>query len=151
MFNCDFWEGPEVEGRLKGLKTLFIRKRNEHLMRGRIWKQFPHVFLSHKLVGTLTPEDWYSWVYLQLLEDNRLVTVEIEEKDLVLVPVDIRSRVHLMIRVQCYSLNLFKPTDTIVLADPEDPHHPRTITYGCMEETRVADYQNDQGLFREPE
>ena len=150
MFDCDFWEGPEVEGRLKGLKTLFIRRRNEHFMRGRIWEQFPHVFLSHKLIGTLLPEDWYSWVYKQLLDDSRIVTVEVEEKDLILIPVDIRSRVHIMVRVECYYQNLLKPTDTIILANPEDPHHPRTCTFGMMEETQVVDYENDVALMGNP-
>lgn len=147
MFDCDFWEGPEVEGRLKGIATLFIRRLGDHLMRGRIWEQFPHIFLSHKLIGNLKPEDWYSWVYQQLLKKDRIVTVECTPDQLMGIPVDIRSRVHLMVRVSCFSKNLLKPTDTIVLFNADDPHHPHTCTFGTMEETPVADYQNDVGHF----
>ena len=101
------WTGVEVEGRMRGVPTLFIRNP-----RGLNIDKIPH---DHVLVGRC----WVNDVYLlkRLLDSGKMVTIEASMGDLRLLPNDIFKRVVIIYDIVVGSIvtdvNNLKPGDMI--------------------------------------
>lgn len=75
------WEGIEVEGRLRGIHSLFVRDPFKIDP-----DKIPH---SHVLVSPILVKNRY-WIWVRrLLEMGKVVTMEVPPEDLKKLPVDI--------------------------------------------------------------
>lgn len=99
----DMFEGPEAEGHLKGLQTLFIREGQVDLEHA-----WPHLFFTKEYND-------YDHIREHIEYDNTLITVECFDHTLASIPRDIINRAHILVRVPLLALDHLKETDSIVV------------------------------------
>ncbi len=135
MTKHDFWYGREVEGRFTDLQTVFIRGKFPE-----DYKKYPHVFFTEEAPINLLKEKEYDLIR-ELLNEGKMVTIEIVEENVKLLPQDIYNRCHLMYRIKAPLGLKMKNTDTICL----DMEKFRVLcaTKLNMQETFVHTYIND--------
>src|SRR5690554_1533572 len=114
MYGKSLWTGIEVEGRLSGVKTLFIRD----LVNGNIgvenYSTYPHYYFTIEYMKKAVKQDEYLNIIHKILDtSNAAVTIEADSTSLENVPTSIFNLCHIIYRVQDRALQVLKPTDTV--------------------------------------
>lgn len=108
-----FWIGKEVEGRFKGLQTLFIK--GDQSIRGIkekldiIKMPISHLYFGAGNQSSVTSYDTIRYFILQ----DYLITYEVFLQDLDKVPQDIVMHCHIIACVRGENVRKLKTTDTI--------------------------------------
>lgn len=121
--------GPEAEGHLKGIRTLFVKDGIVEQTHG-----YPHLFFTKEY------KDW-EHVCSHLDIGEALVTVETFEGEVENIPYEILTRAHIMVRVHLRDIHLLKPTDTIVVGLPYDCY---SYQLGVGIRSTLSDYSLDE-------
>lgn len=107
MTDRDSWaqfEGIDVEGRLKGIRTLFIAY-------GAIPEDaetYPHIWFQPQWLQSHGYEDIYP------LTQHSLVTLEVSQKMIYAIPDDLMSVCHIVLAIPMpMDVNRLKPSDTV--------------------------------------
>ena len=94
--------GTEVEGRLRGLRTLFVEGPTDRWFDTELVMKFPHVYLG---AGRTSPSpDWLKSLGASFVSiSNRpLVTMEIQPHEVVNVPAVMLHSCRVILRVDCH-------------------------------------------------
>lgn len=131
----NIWRGKEVEGRLKGLPTLFINDITE--LKGELKE--PHIYLCRRAVGQLIKSD--NPLKILNLCKNAIITLEVSFEQLELLPAMLRIHCHILLAIEEPLFNLLKPDDEVkfIVGD----YHLYSTTKEQMVETKPEDYKND--------
>lgn len=103
-----FFYGKEVEGRFTGIETVFIRSKIPSDV-----ERFPHIYFTFEAVGGLLKAKW-EWVR-EKLDKGVLISIEVNEKNIKQIPLDVSNRVHLLLRISAPIAATLKNTDTIAI------------------------------------
>lgn len=128
-----YWEGPEVEGRLLNIRTLFIQSQIPPDMKV---EGFSHIYIGMNMLPKM---DWAK--VRQWLEGGQIVTCEVTEALYKLVPPDVWNRVHILCKIPAPMLDKLKYSDTVSLC--ADSYHVFTATKHVLLEVRPEDYGFD--------
>lgn len=117
------WVGKEVEGRLFGIETLFLRSLSNTVMSDRrVIEHFDtlgHVYLTAEVQDSHTVKEVECFVE-KCRVALKYVTLECLDRDVEKLSTKIRDYCHLIVRVHVSCLHLLKNTDSIAL-DIHDP------------------------------
>lgn len=126
--NTDCFVGPEAEGHLKGVRTLFVRSGHCMIDHG-----FPHLFFTKEY------KEWPEVVH-HLDVGNCVITVETWAKDFDEIPHEVLTRAHILVRLP-FDLRMMKLTDSIIVGGD---YYGRTFQVGTGIESTVDDYMSDE-------
>jgi len=129
----DAWTGPEVEGRLLGVQTLFLRAPFPH------WLERPegHYFF----LSGFCYKDVQS-----ALDVGKAVTIEVDLWELEQLPPPILSKAHILLRLPASpALSLLKPSDTVRL--DAALYNVYAASWRCFVHSTPTDYEEDQGVY----
>jgi hypothetical protein len=133
------WVGREVEGRLKGLLTLFVLSVKD-LATATSVNSYPHVYLCPTSAQNDEAIEIERAV-ASLVDAKVAVTVAVKPKDAHKLTPYVRVNAHIMVDIDAHGLTWLKPTDTLKVEVA-----PYT-TYACSVEQTVEskpeDYAND--------
>lgn len=118
MSQSNFWVGKEVEGRLKGLQTLFIvGDQTIDTILDKLYKCLKnHIIVSHLYFGAGGQSKVTNYSTMRYFIDQEyLITYEVMLNELNRVPEDILSSCHIMACTKQNNARYLKPTDTIKL------------------------------------
>lgn len=141
QLDWNVWTGVEVEGRLVGMPTLFIRDIPPGVDIAPALAAYRHVWLCEEYVrkhGYALAEE--------LSKAGVLVSIELREDMLNDVPFYVQRTCHLVLAVLVSpeTATVLKPTDTVRLdADVADVY---TMTFGQVQHTTPDDYRYDQRI-----
>ena len=128
------WYGTEVEGRLHGVPTLFVRNLPDGMRD--VLRNWSHVWLCREYVE----QHGYDLAE-NLSAAGVLVSIELTLEMLAAVPDSVRARCHMVVALAAPNVGLLKATDTVRLdAAPYDIY---TATVGTLQHTVPTDYNND--------
>lgn len=132
------WVGPEVEGRLVGMRTLFVRELPDDLRE--IVHGHDHIWLCKEYIerhGYALAEE--------LIEGGVTVSIELTLPMLTDVPARVQQMAHLVLALPAPDIaRTLKPTDTVRLdAAPFDIY---TMTFGQTQHTPPGHYQQDRRI-----
>lgn len=103
MFGKDVWQGVEIEGRLYGLKTLFIRNLREDVYEWTIsvgTYLYPHVYFTIECIRDAVDKNNKAFSLIrELLKSNRAVTIEADVNEIDQIPIDIKQEAHIIYRI----------------------------------------------------
>lgn len=114
----NFWIGTEVEGRYKGIKTLFVvgdqkvSKIQNYLLDNNIY----HIYFGAGNQSIVNNFDTIRF----FIERGYIITYELEEKDIDKIPNDIIKNIHIIITYKSNELIKLKSTDTIKVEDSKN-------------------------------
>lgn len=131
------WTGDEVEGRLKGVPTLFLSK----LCVPALDVVHPHVFLCPTIIQDCDPVEVEKYA-VSLLSKSIQVTLAVKPKDLPRVTPYLRVSAHIMVDIDLHGATWLKPTDSVKVET--DFYTTLTATVGDMIPTTPKDYANDK-------
>lgn len=118
MINRDFWFGAEVEGRLSGISSMFVRYRfpNKKEQEKFNTKKIPHIYLTIEFVEE-NKQDSLAWDIVRdlLFCDKKMITVETSNGSFNNIPADIFNASHIIYRVSAPLMNRLKKLDTVTL------------------------------------
>ncbi len=134
--------GVEVEGRLKGVRTLFLGEVPLVAYVTTVYYQkCPHIFIRNQAVTRLKEIDWQTierWVD----ENHYIVTLECDQGDVGDIPLAIAAKVHIMCVLDLFSLSRLKETDTIKMRSGDG--QSLTVTVGNCLRHKIEDYSEDR-------
>lgn len=139
MIKRNFWFGPEVEGRLSGIMTVFVRFS---FPEEKIIEQFPHVYLTIEFCrdnGRESPI--WDLVRTILFGKKKMVTAEIGDDCLENIPADIFNACHVLLRTKCPSISRLKPLDTVTI--DIRPYNVFCVTKSAMQHVTPEKYSSD--------
>lgn len=106
------WEGIEVEGRLSGLLTLFLRGVPESFQ---ALSSYPHVFVDHET--DFADPRWREFAEYLTTGYKGMVTLSIQAAQLAQAPETfghaLLNRSHIMLVIDIAAVPVLKPTDTV--------------------------------------
>lgn len=108
------WTGIEVEGRLKGIRTLFITKLEENSIAVLVLISEPHIFLCPTVVQNQCPvlvEKFVSAAY----DKGKIVTVAVKPADGNKLRPIVKVLAHIMVDINLHGFEWLKSTDTVKL------------------------------------
>ncbi len=132
------WIGTECEGRLHGLKTLFVRNQ---------FKNPPsdchHVYFTREF---LCYEKNILFLENYLLHTTKCVTIECNNETYKLLTPNMKVRAHIIYRIEDASIHKLKPTDEIMI----DAETFNVLCYTKLNgmEVSYADYVSDSTTKR---
>jgi hypothetical protein len=131
-----YWVGREVEGRLVGLKTVFIRYSEPQ--KGLIPSGIHHYYFCMEWVqrGKKNFE-----VIRAYLDKGFIVTVESNEQLLPKLPDDLRIRCNILFRVSQPAIRLLKESDCVAI--DYEPYRVKIFTMWSAQQVRPDDYASD--------
>lgn len=136
------FDGPELEGRLLGIRTLFWKDEPGDPKDAEIASTYDHVyFLSQYLNehGYQRASDY--------VKDGKTVTLEVTPDMLDEIPPDLCQDCHLMVCIDVPEINSqVKETDTIRLGLA--PFRTKTVTAGSFYDSYPAHYEVDRVISR---
>ena len=136
------WVGREVEGRLKGLLTLFVLSVKDIAYDVGSLK-FPHVYLCPTVAQNDPPIE-IEHLVADLVKTGVIVTVAVRPKDADKLTPYVRVNAHIMLDIEAHGITWLKPTDTVKI---EIAHY---ATYSSsveqMIQSRPEDYANDRDM-----
>lgn len=118
MSQSNFWVGKEVEGRLKGLQTLFIvGDRSIDVILDKLYQCLKqHIIVSHLYFGAGGQSEVTNYDTIRYFAgQGYLITYEVMLDKLDQVPDDILLSCHIMTCIPQENVKLLKTTDTIKL------------------------------------
>lgn len=131
------WIGTECEGRLKGLKTLFIANKIDIITIEKIAKKNN---ISH-LYFNAGKNEFNDFNTIRQLYDSYLITLEVTNIDV--IPTDIVLKCHIIWRViKSKYLEKIKDTDTIKLENPNN--YVYCVTKEQMMKNNFDEYKKDK-------
>lgn len=131
------WTGIEVEGRLRGVATLFANTLSALPAPSSIVE--PHVFLCPDIAqGESNALD--EWVKA-LVDRGKVVTIAARPADLNKIPPYSRVRAHIMVDIDLHGASWLKPTDTIKVET--DFYTTHSVAVRDTIHTKPEDYAND--------
>lgn len=143
--NTDFWVGREVEGRLKGIKTLFIVGDKSITEICNKLKQCGSV--SHLYFGAGNQSRVRDFNILEYFSKKYYITLEIILEDILCVPVSIykNKNIHIILTIPQFDfIHLLKDTDTIKIQNSD---YVYCISKENMFKTnRKEDYKGDEKI-----
>jgi hypothetical protein len=115
--SSSFWTGKEVEGRLKGLQTLFIvGDQSIDTILDKLYKCLKeHIIVSHLYFGAGRQSKVNKYDTIRYFNREYLITYEVMLDELDQVPDDILLSCHIMACIPQENVRLLKTTDTIKL------------------------------------
>jgi len=140
--NTKFWIGIEVEGRLKGLKTLFI-VGNQSIDKVRTYKNLNNV--QHLYFGAGNQSRVSDFSTLLYFAKQELITFEVEAKYLDKLPIQVLSNnnIHLIITFKVKNLKI-KENDSIKIEDSTDVYMISKCNMFLTD--KEIDYQGDKAI-----
>lgn len=108
--------GIEAEGKLKGLKTLFIGRLDaeDKNQVDAVVKECHHLYFGADKTRVPEAMDAYNFFYDKDYTHDRLITFEVRDDELDKLPGEVLANCHIMVRVEAVGeFNLLKETDTI--------------------------------------
>ncbi len=140
----NFWVGKEVEGRFKGLQTLFIvgDQPIKHILEKLQLCNTNNIIIGHLYFGAGNQSKVKNYNTIRhFINAGYLITYEVILSDLDMVPSDIIKSCHIMICIKNNFIELLKNMDTIKLETP-------ITIYCCSKEQFITttrnEYNNDQ-------
>lgn len=135
--NWSVWYGTEVEGRLRGVPTLFVRDLPEGMKD--VPRNWSHVWLCREYI------ERHGFDLAETLSAvDIMVSIELTLEMLPSVPDAVRERCHLVVALPAPGVGLLKATDTVRLdAAPYDIY---TATVGALQHTVPGDYGDDNRI-----
>ena len=137
-----FWIGTEVEGRFKGLKTLFVvgdQPYNKILL-----KLIENPSIHHIYFGAGNQSKVTDYNIMKAMAEVYTITYEVTAEDYYnTVPIDIikNKNIHLIVTLKANGLNNLKETDTLKI---EDENNVFTVIKECTQKTnKQIDYEGD--------
>lgn len=134
------WTGVEVEGRLSGLRTLFLRGIPED---NRQLVDMPHVFIDHEM--DFTDPRWPVFRDYLATSYTGLVTLSVLQDELGEAPgvygYALLNKAHIMVVVELPAIPYLKPTDTIKVTTA--PYLCRSFVWDCGQRTEPQHYAQD--------
>jgi len=127
-----YWYGPELEGRLVGVPTVFIRSMLPPDVAAYAHWYFP---------WEATRDQRWDWMRQGLARPGGLITVEVYPEQWPSVPADIRRQAHMQLRLPCAVAAQLKSTDTVCLELA--PYTTWCVTPAQCLATGPADYGID--------
>ena len=118
LSQSNFWVGKEVEGRLKGLQTLFIvGDQSIDVILDKLYQCLKqHIIVSHLYFGAGGQSEVANYDTIRyFISRGYLITYEVMLNNLNLVPGDILSSCHIMACISQENVKLLKTTDTVKL------------------------------------
>ena len=109
MILRDFWFGPEVEGRLSGIETMFVRNTVPV-----VTKLIPHVYFTVEFVRANKPENWDAMRTMRF-EEGKIVSIEVDDGCFENVPADLFNACHIIYRVKGKFMDRLKKLDTVTV------------------------------------
>lgn len=134
----NLWVGIEAEGRLKGLKTLFISRNLNYETIFRIADKHK---CSH-LYFNAGKRQINAWDIVEKFIGSKFI-ITVEATSLISIPQKILKNCHIMLRIENNNVNFLKPTDTIKI---ETQYCVHCITKEQMIQTSINDYKNDEAI-----
>ncbi len=135
MQGKSYWFGREVEGRLTGVMTCFVREeipKDEDMV-----EECLHIYFTVEYMRACTDyEDIAAFI-----EGGLLVTCEVDETIVQELCDFVRVRAHLIYRVKTPSLALLKNTDSVAL--DVAPYDVKITTLHHFQEVKPQDYTHD--------
>jgi hypothetical protein len=137
-----YWVGPEVEGRLTGVETLFVQDRWPPL---RTLDDYTHIYVGFSYVEKQLKNEVFWHDIRALLVAQKLVTLEINSEELQnAIPPDVFNKVHILRKVAAPGCQRLKPTDTISCCG--DSYHVLVATRMNLQEVEPEDYAHDKPI-----
>jgi len=141
--SSNFWIGREVEGRFKGLRTLFVKgNQNTDQIKNLIAQESPNMLYF----GAGNQSKVTDFNVIRNFLEKLPVTLEISEKRLKTLPENIikHKNLHLVITFKNKYLTKLKPTDSIKVEDNSSVY---VSTLECMYKTnKKTDYKEDKEI-----
>ena len=139
-----YWWGPEVEGRLSGINTIFIRTLPEpHFLLE--LDDVQHIYLTNYFVNMAENADWDEIVDAYEYW-NVPITIEVDNDCLDLVPARIRNFAHILLRLKSTDALRLKPTDSIAIDG--EIYNCLVATKYTMQSVSNEAYQYDHSFVR---
>lgn len=129
------WRGVEVEGRLAGLKSLFLTSLSPFPA-----IDAPHVFLCPTVVQNEEPQAVEAAV-VQMLAEGRMVTVAVKPEHCHKLTPWVRVKAHIMVDISLHGFSWLKPTDTVKVELA--PYTTLSSAVNQMVATSPEDYSSD--------
>lgn len=131
------WEGLEVEGRLFGLKTLFVSK-----ILPEDYRDYPHVYLRSNYLKTTHAFA----AALLVASGDQIVTLEVDKKTISKVPAYLfeKRNVHFMFCIDAPWYKKLRGHDSIRF--DFGFQHVGTISAGQVLIATPQDYKDDKGV-----
>jgi len=136
MINKGHWYGAEVEGRLQGLPTLFIRNCRVVENLPEDWN-YCHIYLTQEFVSLATEAQWDA----VRRNSKHFLTIEVLPSNTSNVPLDLFNSSHILLRLSVAEVARLKDTDTIVI--DKAPYDCYSVTKCNMSRTKPQDYAGD--------
>ena len=129
-----FWVGPEAEGTLKGISTLFVK--GSVSLDTILDSKAPHVFFT---------KEFNNWDIIRSVLDaqTKLVTVEVWDNDIYEIPWDVKTRARLLVRIEADWVGYLKDTDCIIIGQD---YQGIAFVKGMSIQSKPDDYQWDKGI-----
>lgn len=139
MINRNFWFGPEVEGRLSGVQTVFVRFKFPDEM---IIALYPHLYFTIEWcrANDAASKEWGK-VREYLFQNRKAITIEVDANCLDNVPPDVFNSSHILCRTSAPVIDRLKPTDTITV--DVRPYHIYCVTKQAMMHVSPENYAVD--------
>lgn len=134
------WTGVEVEGRLSGLRTLFLR---EIPADNRPLVEMPHVFVDHDM--DFSAPAWPTFREYLATQYAGVVTLSVLQRELHRAPdvygYALLNKAHVMVVVELPSVPFLKPSDTIKVTTA--PYVCRSFIWDSGQRTEPQHYAQD--------
>lgn len=140
--NTDFWIGREVEGRFKGIKTLFVR--GDQLVED-ISSKLENNFVVHIYFGAGNQSKVTKFnVIEKFVKIGFLISLEIDFNDYRRIPQTLikNKNLHLILTFKSDDIFYIKPTDSFKI---EDKKNVFMMSKSCMyKSNKLNDYEGDE-------
>ena len=137
------WEGIEVEGRLSGLRTLFLRGVPADFS---VLDSYPHVFVDHET--DFSHEQWSALAEHLVTRYRGIVTLSILAAQLARAAEThghaLLNRSHIMVVIELPATPVLKLTDTVKVHTA--PFYSRSFVWGQGLLTTPEHYTGDKTL-----
>lgn len=130
------WEGPEVEGRLYGIHTLFTSA--DTIVSDITPEKWPHVFINP---DTIEKQGWRD---IARLAQVALVTVCVTPEQLANMPEEVRLSCHVMLTITEPTFRLLKKTDSLRIFSRD--FVTSVATRNAFLDSEPGDYNQDKGV-----
>jgi len=113
MQGKEFWYGLEVEGRLLGVQTVFVRSKIPE-----DFNKYPHIYFTIEYTHTCVDND--DWQDIENILDNsrQICSIEVNEHTVDKIPMYIFNHSHLIYRINTdEKIAKLKASDTVSLDD----------------------------------
>ena len=139
----DTWVGMECEGRLSDIETLFVGSLgNEWDEQKDKWILQQHIYFCSPAVEQMIESGDWPEMFNFLSTTSRLVTFEVPEGKLHMIPAQIRNMVHIMYMFHSPDFELLKANDSMKVEHGDYRLH--CVTKCNMQEVTPDGYKHDK-------